>query len=97
MQDRAFGASLFLQGRRVLVAEDNAINQTVARKMLAKLGARVTVVSDGQQAVDAVAAARGEAAYDMVLMDMVMPGMGGTEATRVRTGPRFAGVANWVP
>ena len=62
---------------RVLVAEDNAINQTVMRQMLERMGCEVEVVDDGKAAVDAVAAD----AFDLVLMDIQMPRMNGHEAT----------------
>jgi two-component system, sensor histidine kinase and response regulator len=63
---------------RVLVAEDNAVNQSVIVRMLAKLGFRADVVVDGFQAIQAVA--HGD--YDAVLMDCQMPGMDGFGATR---------------
>lgn len=63
---------------RVLVAEDNATNQLVVRRMLEQLGHTVHVVGDGLQAVDAVA--RQE--FDVVLMDLQMPGIDGLEAAR---------------
>ena len=62
---------------RVLLAEDNAVNQLVARRMLEGLGAAVDVVEDGRQAADAVARER----YDLVFMDQHMPVMDGVEAT----------------
>ncbi len=63
---------------RLLVAEDNAINQTIAVRLLAKLGYRAEVVATGTEAVEAFT--RG--GYDAVLMDCQMPEMDGFEATR---------------
>jgi CheY-like chemotaxis protein len=67
-----------LEGRRILLAEDNATNQMVTRAILQRAGASVEVVADGSQAVDAVAGGR----FDVVLMDVQMPGMDGLSATR---------------
>lgn len=63
---------------RILVAEDNAVNQLVARRVLEHEGHFVTVVSNGEQAV--TTAADGE--FDIILMDIQMPGMNGLEATQ---------------
>jgi PAS domain S-box-containing protein len=61
----------------ILLAEDNPINQTLALRMLEKLGHRTQVVANGQAALDACA----ERHYDVILMDVQMPVMGGFEAT----------------
>ena len=75
-----------LQKRRVLLAEDNLTNQAVARKMLTTLGMACEVAVNGEEAVAAVKASMvpGGTSFDIVLMDMSMPIMGGVEATRVR-------------
>ncbi|WP_051378769.1 ATP-binding protein [Derxia gummosa] len=64
--------------QRVLVAEDNAVNQEVMRAMLDCCGVDITLAADGREAV---AAARGTA-FDLVLMDCLMPVLDGYEATR---------------
>lgn len=62
---------------RVLLAEDNPVNQLVALRMLQKAGHQVVTVGDGRQAIDALA---GDA-FDVVLMDVQMPVLNGLEAT----------------
>jgi CheY-like chemotaxis protein len=64
--------------RKVLLAEDNIVNQRVAIGLLNRRGHQVTVVENGQEAVDAVAREH----FDIVLMDLQMPVMGGLEATK---------------
>ena len=64
--------------RRVLLAEDNLVNQRVAVGLLSRRGHHVTVVANGQEAVDAVVREQ----FDIVLMDLQMPVMGGLEATK---------------
>ena len=64
-------------GLRVLLVEDNAINQKVASRMLTRWGCEVDIVADGQSALDALSAN----SYDLVMMDCHMPVMDGYEAT----------------
>jgi signal transduction histidine kinase/DNA-binding response OmpR family regulator len=66
----------------VLVVEDNPINQTVIQTLLAKHGVQVTLVGDGQQALDALAAYQPVAPFDLVLMDLQLPVLDGCSATR---------------
>jgi signal transduction histidine kinase/CheY-like chemotaxis protein len=72
------GALENIQGARVLLVEDNEINQQVAKEILEGAGLIVTVVNNGQEAVNAVT----ENNYDAVLMDVQMPVMDGYTATR---------------
>jgi CheY-like chemotaxis protein len=67
-----------LQGVRVLVAEDNRVNQVVAEAVLARAGCFVEIVEDGAQAV----ARALDGGFDAVLMDCEMPVMDGLEAAR---------------
>jgi two-component system, sensor histidine kinase and response regulator len=66
------GASL-----QILVAEDNAVNQLLVRRMLEKRGHRVLVVNNGREVLTAIE----NESYDLVLMDVQMPEMDGIEAT----------------
>jgi CheY-like chemotaxis protein/nitrogen-specific signal transduction histidine kinase len=72
-----------LVGLRLLVVEDNPGSQQVTRELLELEGALVTVAGDGQQALTLLAQTRGRAGFDAVLMDVQMPVMDGTTATRL--------------
>lgn len=72
---------------KILLAEDNPVNQKVAAQMLRRLGCQVVVASDGKVAADACR----EQPFDLVLMDCHMPVMDGLQATReIRTIPGCA-------
>jgi two-component system, sensor histidine kinase and response regulator len=76
---------------RVLVAEDNRVNQMLATRLLEKRGHRVVMTSNGREALEALE----RESYDLVLMDVQMPEMDGLEATaalRVKEKARGGGV-----
>ncbi len=72
------GSQVSFTGSRVLLVEDNKVNQDVARRMLAMLGAEVALAENGVEAIDAVQSSD----FDLVLMDCQMPVMDGYEASR---------------
>jgi PAS domain S-box-containing protein len=69
---------VYSQPERVLLAEDNSVNQKVALRMLARLGYRADLASNGHEVFAAVRSQ----SYDVILMDVAMPEMDGLEATR---------------
>ncbi|MGB4075070.1 response regulator [Pseudomonas sp.] len=76
-----------LQGARVLLVDDNDLNQQVGRDLLEAAGVQVAVAENGQVALDMLA----RSDYQLVLMDMQMPVMDGLSATRqIRANPRWA-------
>lgn len=75
-----------LNGRHLLLVEDNEINQEVARDLLEIVGIQVTIANDGMEAIQLI----NMQAFDLVLMDIHMPVMNGFEATQaIRRDPRF--------
>jgi signal transduction histidine kinase/DNA-binding response OmpR family regulator len=72
-----------LQGRRVLLAEDNPINALLARTLLTRAGCIVTLAQDGEEAVAAASAG----VFDLIFLDIRMPRLDGLEAAaRIRAG-----------
>jgi PAS domain S-box-containing protein len=78
---------------RILVAEDNTVNQKVALRILEKLGYRADAVGNGKEAL----AALETIPYDLVLMDVQMPEMNGFEATRAIRDPESGVLRNDIP
>jgi PAS domain S-box-containing protein len=84
-------AGVNLTGLRVLLVEDNDINQQIAVELLEGVGATVDVVNNGREAVDRLFGGPIPPAYDVVLMDLQMPIMDGHQANaKIRSDPRFA-------
>jgi CheY-like chemotaxis protein/HPt (histidine-containing phosphotransfer) domain-containing protein len=80
------------KGLRILVAEDHPVNQEVVRQILQRLGHQVEVVADGHAALAALEQS-GRGTFDLVLMDVQMPVMGGLEATgAIRDAERASGM-----
>jgi CheY-like chemotaxis protein len=79
-----------LNGIRILLAEDNPINQQIALELLEGAGARVEVVDNGAEAVRKLSSDGVPPRFDLVLMDLQMPEMDGYQATaKIRSEPRF--------
>ncbi|MFO1475551.1 MAG: response regulator [Verrucomicrobiota bacterium] len=82
------GQKVDLTGMRILLTEDNEINQQIAVELLESAGAKVSIANNGLEAVNAVTSAPG--AFDVVLMDLQMPEMDGYQATaKIRADERF--------
>jgi len=74
------GSEEFLTGKRILITDDVAINRMVAKLMFEHAGAAVEQAESGREAVDKFLASE-KGYYDAIMMDIMMPGMGGYEAT----------------
>jgi PAS domain S-box-containing protein len=80
-----------LRGARILLTEDNEINQQIAIELLESVGATVDVANNGREAVDILFRGPSPPPFDVVLMDLQMPEMDGYQATtRIRGDSRFA-------
>lgn len=77
-RSRPFRPSMAPRRLRVLVADDNMVARTLARGLLVRMGCEVVAVGSGRQVVDAATAAP----FDLILMDVQMPDMGGHDAAR---------------
>ena len=79
-----------LEGMRILLTEDNEINQQIALELLEGAGAKVDVANNGREAVDKLLEKPTPTPYDVVLMDLQMPEMDGYQATtKIRSDHRF--------
>src|SRR5215472_5180581 len=80
--ERCESSSAFIQASerslRVLLAEDNPVNQTLAIRILERLGHKVQVANNGKEALERLPAEE----FDLILMDVQMPEMDGLEATK---------------
>ncbi|KAI5059418.1 hypothetical protein GOP47_0025737 [Adiantum capillus-veneris] len=79
--DPADDPFLLFRGMKILLAEDNLVNQKVVCQQLKKFGTDVEVVSDGQQCLNALEEDRQK--YDLILMDVQMPVLDGLQATKI--------------
>lgn len=87
LQDQEKLVDLAFENKRILVVEDNEINQVIVTNMLDQLGLAHTVAEDGLEAIETITSSNSNA-FDMILMDCQMPRMDGYETTQIiRTSP----------
>lgn len=83
LKDNTFNSKASLRGARILLAEDNSLNQFVAKQLLKKWNAEVSIAETGYEAISSLQ----QTEFDIVLMDLQMPEMNGFEATTaIRSG-----------
>jgi len=88
---KADAEGIRLDGVRILLAEDNDINQQIAVELLQGVGATIDVANNGREAWEVLSRTQDPTPYAMVLMDVQMPEMDGYQATaKIRSEPRFA-------
>ena len=84
------GQATRLRGARILLTEDNEINQQIATELLEGAGASVTIANNGREAVEMLSSGPQPPPFDAVLMDLQMPEMDGYQATaKLRSDTRF--------
>ena len=87
---RQDGQATRLRGARILLTEDNEINQQIASELLEGAGATVTIANNGREAVEILSSGPQPPPFDAVLMDLQMPEMDGYQATaKLRSDTRF--------
>ncbi len=84
---------LYFKGKKVLLVEDNKINQQVAKNILKKFGLEVDIANNGNEAIIILCKKK----YDLVLMDVQMPEMDGFEATKIIRDPHSNVIDHNVP
>lgn len=83
-----------LNGRRILVVEDDTFMASLLRFLLERQGMTVTVLGDGRAAIDRIESLQGNASFDAVLLDLRLPQVSGLEVlTRLRQQPAWLGTS----
>lgn len=93
LQDTTYNNNASLRGARILLAEDNSLNQFVAKQLLKKWNAEVSVAETGKEALKSLQ----ELEFDVVLMDLQMPEMNGFEATAEIRGGKHKNINAGIP